>query len=118
MGEKHKKFYPYANLKKKNHRVERARYAFLGRSRTLCFRDVLQVTGLRMLTVRKLCFALVYGVLEAIPERKFSNSQSLEVKKVLSALKILLWVKFSVEMFSIIPWLIIFASACVRAMVQ
>ena len=26
-----------------------------------------------------------------------------EVKKVLSALKILLWVKFSVEMFSIIP---------------
>ena len=64
---------------KENHRVERARYAFLGRSKTLCFRDVskieiLQVTVLRMLTVRKLCFALVYGALEAIPERKFTNS--------------------------------------------
>jgi len=63
----------------KNHHVERAQYVFLGRSKTLCFHDVskmeiLQVTVLRMLTVRKLCFALVYGALEAIPERKFTNS--------------------------------------------
>ena len=76
MGEKQKKSYPYANLKKKNHRVERARYTFLGRSKPLYFRDVgkieiLQVTVFRMLTVRKLCFALVYGMLEA---RKFTNS--------------------------------------------
>ena len=88
--------------------MERVRYAFLGRSKTLCFRDVskigiLQVTVLRMLTVRKLRFALVYGASEAIPERKFTNSLSLEVKEVLSALKILLWVNSSVETFSIIP---------------
>ena len=88
--------------------VWKARYAVLGRSKTLCFRhvskiEILQVTVLRMLTVRKLCFALVYGALEAIPEKKFTNSSSLEVKKVFSVLKILLWVKFSVETFSIIP---------------
>ena len=56
--------------------MERPRYALLGRSKTLCFRDVskkeiLQVTVLRM--VRKLCFALVYGALEAIAERKFNS---------------------------------------------
>jgi len=78
MGEKQKNPTHMPILKETN-RVERARYAFLGRSKTLCFRDVskieiLQVTVLRMLTVRKLCFALVYGALEAIPERKFTNS--------------------------------------------
>ena len=73
MGEKQKNPTHMPILKKNNH-VERARYAFLGRSYTFCFRDVskieiLQVTVLRMLTVRKLCFALVNGALEAIPER-------------------------------------------------
>ena len=65
-------------LKKKNHRVERARYAFLGRSKTLCFRDVskieiLQVTVLRMLTVRKLCFALVLRGEKQFQRKKITN---------------------------------------------
>ena len=59
MGEKQKNP-THMPILKENHSVERARCAFLGRSKTLCFRDVskieiLQVTVLRMLTVRKLC---------------------------------------------------------------
>jgi len=67
MGEKQKNP-THMPIKKKIHHVERARYAFLGRSKTLCFRDVSKIE------IRKRCFALVYGALEAIPERKFTNS--------------------------------------------
>jgi len=71
-GEKQKQSYPYANLEK-NHHVERAQYALLGHSKTLCFHDVskieiLQVTVLHMLTVHKLCFALV----NSFPLKRFA----------------------------------------------
>ncbi len=68
-GRKTVKSYPCVNFQKIHH-LEGAKYEFLDLSKTSGFRDVskieiLQVTVLRMLTVRKLCFALVHGALKA-----------------------------------------------------